>query len=198
MITTTLAKIREHGPCASGWRKLLAHLGKTKADDEPLALLTILDSNGLDDAIWSFRTLPEHSATWRHYTVDCVERVKHLIKDPRSLEALRVARLHADGLVTDEQLEQARKAADTAADTAATASSATYAATAATYAATAAYAYAYADAYADATAAATAATAATTSEAAIGAAYAASYAAAIVDRDAERKWQANRLREYLS
>ena len=32
---TTLNKIREHSPCESGWRKLLAHLGKTKSDDEP-------------------------------------------------------------------------------------------------------------------------------------------------------------------
>jgi hypothetical protein len=171
MITTTLAKIREYKPCTPGWTKLLAHLGKTKADYEPLALLTILDSNGLDDAIWSFRTLPEHSATWRHYTVDCVERIKHLIKDPRSLEALRVARLHADGLVTDEQLAQARKDATAAACAAATAAACAAAACAAATAA--------------ACAAATAACAA-------------SYAAAIVDRDAERKWQANRLREYLS
>lgn len=35
---TTLNKIRAHSPCASGWEKLLNHLGKTKADDEPLAL----------------------------------------------------------------------------------------------------------------------------------------------------------------
>ena len=49
---TTLNKIRKHSPCADGWQKLLTSLGKTKADDEPLSLLTILDSNGLDDAIW--------------------------------------------------------------------------------------------------------------------------------------------------
>ena len=39
---TTLAAIREHGPCADGWAKLLRHLGKTSADAEPLMLLTIL------------------------------------------------------------------------------------------------------------------------------------------------------------
>ena len=36
MITTTLNKIREHEPCADGWKKLLTHLNKTEADDEPL------------------------------------------------------------------------------------------------------------------------------------------------------------------
>ena len=174
MITTTLDKIREHRPCESGWKKLLAYLGKTEADDEPLALLTILESNGVEDAIWAFRALPEYSAKWRHYTVDCVERVQHLITDPRSLEALRVARLHADGLATDDQLTQACRAAAAIRD----ATAATYAATAAAYAAAAYAAH-------DATAAN--ATAAAIRDAA--------YAAAT---DAEREWQANRLKEYLS
>jgi len=29
--TTTLERIRAASPCEDGWRKLLAHLGKTKA-----------------------------------------------------------------------------------------------------------------------------------------------------------------------
>lgn len=173
MITTTLNKIRAHKPCENGWKKLLEHLGKTKADDEPLPLLTILESNGLVDTIWCLRTLPEHNSKWRHFALDCAERVKHLMKDPRSLEALRVARLHADGLATDEELFQAYKAANAA------------------YAAAA-----YAAVAATATAAASAASAAYAAANAANAAYA--YAAAIVDRYAERKWQANRLREYLS
>ena len=53
---TTLNQIRSHSPCQPGWTKLLKHLGKTQADDEPLSLLTILESNGLDDAIWCTRT----------------------------------------------------------------------------------------------------------------------------------------------
>jgi hypothetical protein len=44
--TTTLNAIREHSPCASGWAKLLNTLGKTKADDDPLLLSAILESNG--------------------------------------------------------------------------------------------------------------------------------------------------------
>ena len=39
MITTTLNAIRKYSPCTDGWKKLLAHLGKTEADDEPLPLL---------------------------------------------------------------------------------------------------------------------------------------------------------------
>ncbi len=41
MIYTTLNKIRAHSPCADGWAKLLRHLGKTQADDEPVSLLTL-------------------------------------------------------------------------------------------------------------------------------------------------------------
>ena len=49
---TTLNKIKTHGPCLDGWRKLLRGLGKTEADTEPLAITTILDINGLADALW--------------------------------------------------------------------------------------------------------------------------------------------------
>ena len=49
---TTLNKIRAESPCASGWAALLVHLGKTKADDEPVSIVTILESNGLYDALW--------------------------------------------------------------------------------------------------------------------------------------------------
>ena len=45
MITTTLNKIRAHGPCPEGWTKLLNTLGKTKADDEPLDMLTIREEH---------------------------------------------------------------------------------------------------------------------------------------------------------
>ena len=53
-MNTTLNLIRSHRPCPEGWEKLLGHLGKTKADDEPLSLATILESNGIDDALWWF------------------------------------------------------------------------------------------------------------------------------------------------
>lgn len=113
--TTTLNAIRAHGPCADGWSKLLAHLGKTKADDEPLSLLTILASNGLDDAIWCMRAMPEHSRHWRLYAVWCARQVQHLMTDPRSIAALDVAERHARGDATDAELAAARAAAEAAA-----------------------------------------------------------------------------------
>jgi hypothetical protein len=113
-LTTTLARIREHGPCEAGWRKLLKHLGKTAADDEPLPYTVIFDGNGLYDALWCCRVEPQYDRLWRHFAVDCAESVKHLMKDPRSLTALEVARRHADGLATDEELAAAWVAAGAA------------------------------------------------------------------------------------
>ena len=72
MITTTLNKIREHRPCQDGWPKLLKNLGKTVADDEPVALTTILDSNGLDDALWCLRAVDGHDREIRLFAVACV------------------------------------------------------------------------------------------------------------------------------
>jgi hypothetical protein len=114
MPTTTLNAIRAHSPCADGWKKLLSHLGKTQADDEPLSLLTILDSNGLDDALWCLRTMPEHSRHWRLYAVWCARQLQHLMTDARSVAALDVAERHANGEATDEQLAAARAAASDA------------------------------------------------------------------------------------
>ena len=110
-ITTTLRRIRAHSPCAAGWKKLLAHLGKTQADDEPVPFSVILDSNGLDDALWCCRAEPQHSREWRLFAVRCARGVQHLITDQRSIAALDVAGRHADGLATDDELAAARAAA---------------------------------------------------------------------------------------
>ena len=119
MIYTTLNRIREHSPCANGWRKLLTHLGKTEADDAPLAYSTILESNGVDDALWCLRAEPQHASIWRMYAVRCARRVQHLMTDERSIRALDVAERHARGAATDEELAAAGTDAWDAARTAA-------------------------------------------------------------------------------
>ena len=111
MITTTLNKIREHQPCTNGWKKLLAHLGKTEADDEPLPFSTILESNGLDDALWCCRAAPDYDKEWRLFAVWCARQVRHLMKDSRSLNALDVAERFANGLATEDELKAAGDAA---------------------------------------------------------------------------------------
>ena len=112
---TTLNKIREHQPCAGGWQKLLTYLGKTKADDEPLSIATIIDSNDLDDALWCLRAVEGHDREIRLYAVWCARQVQHLLTDKRSLDALDVAERYANGEATEDELNAARDAAWTAA-----------------------------------------------------------------------------------
>lgn len=116
MIYTTLNRIRKHEPCADGWRKLLKHLGKTEADDAPLTYSTILESNGLNDALWCLRAEPQHASIWRMYAVRCARRVQHLMTDERSIQALDVAERYARGEAKDSELAAARGAAWDAGD----------------------------------------------------------------------------------
>ena len=130
---TTLNAIREHAPCAEGWKKLLTYLGKTAADDEPLSLLTILDSNGLDDALWALRAVEGYDREIRLYAVWCARRVEHLLTDQRSRDTLEVAERFARGRATREELAAAWAAAaaaarDAACDAAAAALDAAWAA----------------------------------------------------------------------
>ena len=108
---TTLNKIREHAPCADGWIKLLRHLGKTQPDDEPLALATILDSNGIEDALWCLRAVSGWDREMRLYAVWCARQVQHLMADPRSLTALDVVERYARTTTPDIELAAARAAA---------------------------------------------------------------------------------------
>ena len=116
---TTLNAIREHSPCADGWEKLLRHLGKTQADDDPLTILTVLESNGLDDALWALRAVQGHDREIRLFAVWCARQVQHLMTDDRSYHALDVAEQFANGLASETDLHAARDAARAAAGDAA-------------------------------------------------------------------------------
>jgi len=111
MLTTTLENIRKHQPCSKGWARLLAYLGKTGADNDPLPYKTILESNGLEDALWCCRAEPQYSKEWRLFAIWCSRQVEHLMTDTRSRFALDVAERHANGEATDEELADAAAAA---------------------------------------------------------------------------------------
>ena len=105
---TTLNKIRKYEPCAAGWQKLLTYLGKVKADDEPLSIATILDSNGLDDALWCLRAVEGYDREIRLFAVWCARQVQHVMTDQRSLDALDVAERYANGQATEKEMDAAR------------------------------------------------------------------------------------------
>ena len=141
MITTTLRQIRQHNPCSEGWRTLLSSLGKTGADDEPLPLTTILQSNGLDDALWCLMTITGHDKEITRFALACAQEVKHLMTDQRSLDALDALARHLESPLSREELDQvlaAARAADSAAWAARATEAAAWAAEAAAWAAEAA------------------------------------------------------------
>ena len=207
MLTTTFELLRGAGACPAGYNKLAAHLGGvTKyGRDAPISLLTILNSNGLDDALWSLRAVCVEQAPLRDRLAsllgcDYAERVLPLYnhrypKDDRPREAIRVARLFARGQATAAKLAAAWAASDAASDAAwAAAWAARAAARAAAWAAASddarAAAWAASDAARAAAWAATRAARAAASDDARAAAWAAS--------DAEHQWQTDRLRWYLT
>ena len=104
MITTTLNKIKNHTPCSDGWKKLLASLGKTGPDDEPLNLLHILKSNGVNDCLWAFRCTEGNDRIYGHMAADFAESVLHIFenrypKDKRPRLAIQAVRDFADGKI---------------------------------------------------------------------------------------------------
>ena len=116
-IYTTLNEIREHSPCAPGWYKLLKSLDKTHADDEPLALEHILDSNGLDDALWALRAVKGHEKDLRLFACRCARLVLPIFEekypeDDRPRKAIEAAEAFALGQI--DKAELAKAAADAA------------------------------------------------------------------------------------
>ena len=193
-ITITLRQILSAKPCYDP----IARYGLEGMDrDMPISFREIVERAGARDAIWCFATaLPGHEALKRHFAVDCAERVRHLMDDPRSLDALEVARRHALGQATNEELTAARAAAWDAWDAWDAAGAAARAAWDAWDAAGAAAGAAW-DAAGAAARAAWAAWAAGVAvwDATWGAARAAVWAAWDAVWDAEREWQAARLIE---
>ena len=170
------------GPC-----DLAARRRKIKAafPDYRTRTLTMADAAAagveLDDLIWIAARSDERRA--RLFAADCAARVSVLANDPRSIEAIRCARLFARGKISVEFLASA----DASAAAADAAVSATNAAQAAAFAALAA-------AFAAAAAAIAAFAAAS---AAIAASAAASARAATAGND-ERQWQRARLLAWFS
>jgi hypothetical protein len=85
--TTTLNEIRKHHPCENGWTKLLKNLGKTKADDQILTLQTVLESNGMDDALWCLGASDAPEFEIRKFARCCALDVAHLWDMPAIVRA---------------------------------------------------------------------------------------------------------------
>jgi hypothetical protein len=189
-LTTTLNQLKLKGACSQevgsgeGYDKLSQFLGPDYGKTTLIDILTILESNGFDDAVWSLQATVEPSdSVKRLIAADFAESVLHIFEskrpgDLRPRQAIQAARDFTNGVITAEQMKIAKRAAAAAAADADADAAAAYADAAPVYAAYAADVYAAyaADAYA-AYPADTAAAAAAAAAAGVYAAYAA-YAAA--------------------
>ena len=117
MITTTLKDIKAHEPCTCGWKKLLTGLDKKRADSKPLPLETILENNGLDDALWALRAVDErYHPAMRLFACYCAKYVldifeKEYPEDKRPRQAIDATEKFARGEGSEEDLAAARAAA---------------------------------------------------------------------------------------
>lgn len=123
-IYTTLNRIKQADPCSEGWGKLLKFLNKTSADDEPLDLLTILESNGVQDCLWAFQCTDEKESIYRHMAAEFAESLLHIYEsaypnDNRPRLAIQAARDFADGKISVAARAAANDAASDAARAAA-------------------------------------------------------------------------------
>jgi hypothetical protein len=112
-ITVTLAEIRAGHPCQDGWGKLLEHLGKVAADDEPLPLLAVMDSNGLEDAFWVLSNIPRLRLESRLFGAWCARQVLHIFEAgyPDDMRVRRAIEVAENPNSTAEELAAARAAA---------------------------------------------------------------------------------------
>lgn len=103
---TTLNNLLGWHPCKHGWATLLRNLNKTTADSEPLSFATILESNGLEDAIWALRTSPSDYETMM-LSCAIVRTIIPLTHDVRLTQAADVLSKYATGEVSREDLYRA-------------------------------------------------------------------------------------------
>ena len=125
--TVTLACLRKAGACTSGYNMVVRALqGMALSDDDmeretyirfahkdPISIRAILDSNGIDDALWALRCIEnaDKDRDVRLFAVWCARQVEPLMDDQRSRDALDVAERHANGDASDDDLAAAWAAA---------------------------------------------------------------------------------------
>jgi hypothetical protein len=122
-LTTTFTLLRRARACTSRYKFLRESLKDVK-DDEPINLLTILETNGLDDALWALCATAENcDKVARLMAADFADQVipiwKKYSQDIRPQLAIKAARDFAEGRITRDELTAAEAAARAAARAAA-------------------------------------------------------------------------------
>ena len=123
-LTTTFALLRKASACKPRYEFLRSSLSREEyGDDTPINLLTILETNGLDDALWALSATAENcDKVSRLMAADFAEQVlpiwQKYSQDKRPELAIKAARNFANGL-DDREWDAAWAAAGAAAGAAA-------------------------------------------------------------------------------
>ena len=128
MLTTSFKLLREAGACKDRYGHLRRAMGSGFGDTKSIAITAVLELNGLDDALWALRTVPEEQASERDLlsrTFACRSvretpladgrRVWDLLDDERSRGAVVAAEDFVAGKISAKDLASARAAARAAA-----------------------------------------------------------------------------------
>jgi hypothetical protein len=124
-IYTTFALCRKARACEPGYKQLAKILGGVRryGKDKPIPLASVLESNGLDDALWVLQNARAGKDAERIaylFAADCAARVLEFFEraypnDSRPREAIMTARRFARGQATVKELDAAVAAARVAA-----------------------------------------------------------------------------------
>ena len=120
-LTTTFHLLRQASACKPRYEFLRNALSREEyGDDTPINLLTILETNGLDDALWALCATAENcDNVARLMAADFAEQVLSIwqkySQDKRPELAIKAARDYANGLITDQERDAAWAAAGDAA-----------------------------------------------------------------------------------
>ncbi len=123
-LTTTFSLLRKASACKPRYEFLRAALSREEyGDHTPINLLTILETNGLNDALWALRATAEDcEKVARLMAADFAEAVlpiwQKYSQDKRPELAIKAARDFANGLISHQQRAAARAAEDAAGEAA--------------------------------------------------------------------------------
>jgi len=106
---TTLEKLRAKSACPDRYIHLLAALGKGWPDDKLIPLVKILETNGLDDAIWALGAVDGIEKETRLFAYDIAEHVLPIYEekhpdDKRPRGAIKSARHLLEGEVSADDM----------------------------------------------------------------------------------------------
>ena len=115
-LTTTFYLLKKNKACESEYKQLRASLGMDYDPDQPINLLTILEINGLDNALWALCATAENcDKVTRLMAADFAEQAlpiwKKYSQDKRPELAIQAARDYANSLISSHELNAAGAAA---------------------------------------------------------------------------------------